>query len=258
MNETVGSKGAYQILNKIMQNQRIVSTEDMLPLIDESGLARDSFSDLVDKGLLIGTTKGYYISSIGERVTLLLRAINGDTDISDIFRKLSDIYPWLKPYELLTEDITGYFINSLMLRPNFITLYICSPWIRLEQDQLDMFEKAVLKAKRQYPNLQILVITLPRVGYRNWEASIDTFELLKELGAEIVTKWRLHAKLYISEPGPFGGAHYAIIGSENLTGRKNIELSIRIANDNEMLSGLANYFRDIHNESDLLEEVKDV
>lgn len=70
-----------------------------------------------------------------------------------------------------------------------------------------------------------------------------------------MTHERLHAKLYISEPGPYGGIHYAIFGSENLTGRRNIELGIKIENDNELLRNLTKFFREIQEESKILKEV---
>jgi len=255
MNEIVGKKGAYQFLDRIFEYQDVVQSQDLVQLIDEMNISQDLFSELADAGLFIGTPDGFYVSSLGERVTLLLRGINGEEELSEVFRKLTYLYPELRPYELLTEDITGYFIDSLILRPDFISVYICSPWIRLEQDQLGKVKQAVLKARRRYPNLQIFVITKPRRGYRNWQASVETFKVLKSLGAEIVTNEKLHAKLYISEPGPHGGAHYAIFGSENLTGLRNIELSIKIENENELLGKLTHYFREIRNESQILEEV---
>ena len=255
MNEIVGKKGAYQFLDKIYEYQDVVQSQDLLQLIDEMNISQDLFSELADAGLFIGTPDGFYVSSLGKKITLLLRGINGQEEIPEVFGKLSYLYPELKPYELITEDVTSYFIDSLQLRPDFIRVYICSPWIRLEESHLEKVKQAVSQARRRYDNLQILVITKPRRGYRNWQASVETFKVLRSLGAEIVTNEKLHAKLYISEPGPYGGAHYAIFGSENLTGRQNIELAIRIENDNEILGKLARFFFDTQEESEILEEV---
>ena len=255
MNEIVGKMGAYQFLDRIYEYQDVVQSQDLAQLIDETNISQDLFSELTDAGLFIGTPDGFYISSLGKRVTLLLRGINGEEELSGIFRKLSYLYPELRPYELITEDITSYFVDSLLVRPDFIRVYICSPWIRLEQSHLEKVKQAVLQAKRRYENLQILVITKPRRGYRNWQASVETFEVLRSLGAEIVTNEKLHAKLYISEPGSYGGAQYAIFGSENLTGRQNIELAIKIENDNEILGKLTHFFFEIREESKILEEV---
>lgn len=255
MNEIVGKMGAYQFLDRIFEYPDVVQSQDLAQLIDEMNISQDLFSELADGGLLIGTPDGFYISSLGKKVTLLLRGINGQEEISEVFRKLTYLYPELKPYELITEDITSYFVDSLLVRPDFIRVYICSPWIRLEQSHLEKVKQAVSQAKRRYENLQILVITKPRRGYHNWQASVETFEVLKSLGAEIVTNEKLHAKLYISEPGSYGGAQYAIFGSENLTGRQNIELAIKIENDNEILGKLTRFFFEIQEESKILEEV---
>jgi hypothetical protein len=95
---------------------------------------------------------------------------------------------------------------------------------------------------------------LPLERYRDKKA-FETIKILKQIGAEIVVNPRLHAKLYMSEPGPLGGSHYAIFGSENLTGRGNIELAIKIENDNEILRKLNQYFYEIWQESQILKEV---
>lgn len=255
MNEIVGKKGAYQLLDKIYQYQDVVQSHELARLIDEVNASPELFSELTEAGLFIGTPTGFHISSLGKKVTLLLRGINGDEELSEVFRKLTYLYPELRPYELITKDVTSYFVDNLLLRPDFIRIYICSPWIRLEKDHLEKIKQAVLKAEKKYQNLQIFVITQPREGYRNWQASVETFKVLKSLGAEIATNQKLHAKLYISEPGAYGGAYYAIFGSENLTGRQNIELAIKIENDNEILGKLTRYFREIWEESTILEEV---
>jgi len=254
MNEIVGKKGAYQFLDRIYGYQDVVQSRDLAQLIDETNISQDLFSELTEAGLFIGTPDGFYISSLGKRVTLLLRGINGDEEISEVFRKLTYLHPELRPYELITEDITSYFVDSLLLRLDFIRVYICSPWIRLEPSHLEKVKQAVSKARRKYENLQILVITLPLERYRDSKA-IETLKELKHLGADIVTHGKLHAKLYVSEPGPYGGAYYAIFGSENLTGRQNIELAIKIENDNEILAKLTNFFFEIREESKILEEV---
>jgi hypothetical protein len=112
-----------------------------------------------------------------------------------------------------------------------------------------------MQASLNYPNLQIRVITVPLNQYNNQKAAKMTLGALKQLGAAIVTNTKLHAKLYIVEPGPLGGSHYAILGSENLTGKGNIELAIKVENDNDILKKLDQYFFDIWQNSTLLEEV---
>lgn len=254
MNEIVGQRDAYRILDWAYEKQNVIKSTDLNQLIWESNLSQDVFSNLTSAGLFIGTPDGFSISSLGEKVTLLLRAINGKEEISETIRQLTYLYPDIKPYELVTENITDYFIDSLYVKPDFIRVYICSPWIRLDEHHIEKVKSAISKASERYLNLQIFVVTLPLERYRDKKAT-ETLDVLKCLGAEVVTHGRLHAKLYMSEPGPLGGSHYAIFGSENLTGRRNIELAIKIQNDNEILRKLNQYFYEIWQDSQILEEV---
>ena len=254
MSEIVGQRCAYSLLNKIYARSDIVNPVEIRSLMEEIGVSDDLFSELTKLGLFIESPDGFYISSLGKKVTLLLRAINDEEEISEVFQQLTYLYPSLRSYELITENVTDYFIDSLYTRPDFIRIYICSPWIRLDENHIEKIKDAIFTASKQYTNLQVLIITLPLERYRDKKAT-ETLKALKQIGAEIVTNSRLHAKLYISEPGPAGGNHYAIFGSENLTGRRNVELAIKIQNDNEILRKLNLYFYEIWQESQILKEV---
>jgi hypothetical protein len=254
MSEVVGQKGVYPFLTRIYEIGDIVRSSQINELIEETNISQNIFWELTHLGLFISTPGGFCISSLGKKVTILLKGINGDSDIYELFNELSNLYPNLRPYELITENITDYFIDSLYSRPDFIRVYICSPWIRLDENRIEKIKNAIFTASKRYPNLQISVITLPLERYRDKKA-FETIKVLKQIGAEIVVNPRLHAKLYMSEPGPLGGSHYAIFGSENLTGRGNIELAIKIENDNEILRKLNQYFYEIWEESQILKEV---
>ena len=254
MSEITGQKGVYSLLNRIYERSSVIDSLEINSLMKNVGVSEEVFSELNRAGLLIESSIGFYISSLGKKITLLLRAINDEEEISEVFQQLTYIYPNLRPYELITESITDYFIDSLYTRSDFIRVYICSPWIRLDENHIEKIKSAVFTASKRYTNLQILIITLPLERYRDRKAT-ETLKVLKQIGAEIVINSRLHAKLYISEPGPAGGNHYAIFGSENLTGRKNIELAIKIQNDNEILRKLNLYFYEIWQESQILKEV---
>jgi len=254
ISEVVGQRGVYHFLNRMHETMDVVESSDINTVMEETKVSLNVFSDLINLGILVGTPVGYYISSLGKKVTILLRGINGDSEIYELFNELSNLYPSLRPYELITENITDYFIDSLYSRSDFIRVYICSPWIRLDENRLEKIKDAIFTASKRYPNLQISVITLPLERYRDKKA-FETIKVLKQIGAEIVINPRLHAKLYMSEPGPLGGSHYAIFGSENLTGRGNIELAIKIENDNEILRKLNQYFYEIWQESQILQEV---
>lgn len=257
MSEIVGQRGAFPFLDKFYEVHKILSSDEVSGLTKEAGITDRLFSDLSSAGLLVGTPSGFYISSLGKKVTLLLRAVNDKEDLTEVYRKLTYLYPELKPYELITEDITGLFIDTLLSRSDFIRMYICSPWIRLEEEQLDRIKSSISRAMSRYGTIQIFIITLPLNRYRYPEGLTNGVIELKRIGVEVtvMTNAKLHAKLYISEPGPYGGVHWAIFGSENLTGRQNIELGIKIENDNEILRKLTNFFWEVQEEAKILEEV---
>lgn len=255
ISEIVGQKGVYDFLNKTYDIHDAINGDDFERLAQEHNLSEDLLREISQAGLFISSAQGTYISSLGRKVTLLLRVINGQHSIPEVFNQLVCLYPDFRPYELITNNITDFFIDSLEVSSNFIRVYICSPWIRLDRRHLDKMIGAMARASSQYKQIQLSVITKPRDGYRNWSASEETFRVLRSLGAEIVTNGKLHTKLYISEPGPLGGRYYAILGSENLTGRGNIELAIKIENDNEILNRLNQYFTSIWQDSQPYMEV---
>ncbi len=139
--------------------------------------------------------------------------------------------------------MTSRFIKGLLTDPGFQRTYICSPWINLLKKDLGRLMVALDKAARSLardPEILILVQTpkIPEVKH--------CLEVLKSMGARVVEKPRLHSKLYMREPGPPGGLSLAILGSENLTRPKWIELGIEIRNDSHILSRLRRYFFDLH------------
>jgi hypothetical protein len=257
MNEIVGRKGTYLFLNKTFEAGTPISSEKLAELLVEADIPDDFFAVLESAGLFRRTANDYYLSPLGERITLLLRILNDDGDLQDLFQKLSTYFPRLARYELMKSNITEYFIDALYSKPDFIRVLICSPWIKLDDNHLKRFEGAVASASRLYKNIEMKIISLPPEGYRNWKASEKTFETFNKSRADVVfhrkknakNQYELHTKLYIVEPGPYGGPHFAIVGSENLTGQGNIELAIKINNDNEMLRKLHDYYSDVLQEA---------
>jgi hypothetical protein len=160
-----------------------------------------------------------------------------------VIDELRTLEPSLHRYELVREGMTSRFIKGLLTEPGFRRLYICSPWINLLKEDLGRLTVALDKAARSLtvqPEVLVLVQTpkLPEV-----KKSLD---VLRSLGAKVVEKPRLHSKLYMREPGPSGGLSLAIVGSENLTRPKWIELGIEIRNDSHLLSRLRTYFFDVY------------
>ncbi len=250
ISELSGKRNAYQLLSNMYIKNKVITTSELSELITDAGLADNVFQKLENAGLVLNAPHGFYLSSLGTRTATLLRVINGDEDVVHAFNAIRTREGGFGNYQLIESDITGHFIERINQKADFIRLYVCSPWIRLEKDELLNFEQTIIRAKRRYPKSQVMVITLPKKRYNNWAASKDTFQMLLDLGADVVTNTKLHAKLYISEPGPAGGAEYAILGSENLTGKKNTELAIQIENDNEILKNLRGFFRNTREEAD--------
>jgi hypothetical protein len=200
--------------------------------------AEGVFTELKLAGFFSGHPLGLAISSRGYRTLLFASgALGAPSD--DIFQELKLIEPGLYKYELVREGMTSRFIKTLLTEPGFQRLYICSPWINLQKDDFGRLAIALDKARRvlpRPPELLVLVQT-PRTP-----EAVQTLNKLRWLGAVIIEKPKLHSKLYMREPGPSGGLWLGIVGSENLTKQKWIELGIEIRNDSHLLSKLRNYF----------------
>jgi hypothetical protein len=186
-------------------------------------------------GIVIGT-KGYR--------TLLFTSGALGANSAKVFDELRVVEPSLHRYELVREGMTSRFIKGLLAEPGFQRIYICSPWINLQRDDLGRLAMALDKERRRLtrpPEMLVLVQT-PDKDKPELRKSIES---LRNLGAEVVEKRRLHSKLYMREPGPSGGLSLAIVGSENLTRQKWLELGIEIRNDSHILSKLRTYFFDV-------------
>ncbi len=186
------------------------------------------------------------ITEDGIEAYLLARVINGDT-IDSVLNQLSKLF--YTRFSLITEDITGTFIEMLRNQPYLKELYICSPWIRLRANHRSDLDKILGKTKTV-----VRVITrMPGSESPVFRQQInETLRWLREKGAEIVSNPNLHTKLYIAV-GKTGQT--AIFGSENLTGAKNIELGIKI-DDETIVAKLLLYWLDIYNQCVLIEEDK--
>jgi hypothetical protein len=249
--DVLSQPGVYRLVGEMYKVANTIQPSIYEQMCQSAGVSQRVSQDLFDEGVLYKTPGTVRITPFGQRVTLLLKAINGDEDLSVLIQKLGHLYPQLKPYDLITSSVTDYVLDIFGIRRDFIRLYLCSPWIRLEQRQWDKLRAAVWGAREKYTDVQVLVITQPEKGYRDKKAWIQTTRELTRLGAQIVVNDKLHAKLYISEPGPLGGTHYAVFGSENLTGAGNVELAFKVENDNEILTKLTAYFTDIQFKSQL-------
>ena len=201
------------------------------------GMPEALFDDLRVAGFFSERPPGVALTTKGHRTLLFTSGALGAAS-AVVFDELRLIEPTLHRYELVREGMTSRFIKGLLTEPGFQRLYICSPWINIQRDDLGRLAVALHKARRTLarpPEILVLVQTPKTPDLRK------SLEILKGFGAEIAEKQRLHSKLYMREPGPSGGLTLAIVGSENLTRQKWIELGIEIRNDSHILSKLRSY-----------------
>ncbi len=248
LSEILGRRGGFSTLC-ILEGQTKTNLQlgELLQLmqaieVDEPQLFVEH---LVASGILHGSEETYYLSSFGLRTTLLLKAVNG-SDLLEVFRKLATIEPSLGTYELVREGLTELFIRSLVDRPGLGRLYFCSPWINLSRKEAEMLQSAVQRARKKSNNqLEILVLTRPEPGTSNMPPS--GARIFQDLGADLFLHPRLHTKLYIREPDITGGFVMGIVGSENLTQSRYLELGIKINSDSRLIGQLIRYFFDLSN-----------
>ncbi len=199
------------------------------------------FSDLRVAGFFAGRPPLLAVSTRGHRTLLFTSGALGSPSES-VIRELRTVERSLLQYELVREGMTSRFIKGLLQEPGFQRLYLCSPWINLQKDDLARLAVALDKATRALPRPPEVFVLAQTPKTPEMRSAL---EKLRNLGAVVAEKSKLHSKLYMREPGPSGGLWLAIVGSENLTRQKWIELGIEIRNDSELLSRLRSYFFDL-------------
>ena len=201
---------------------------------------------LIGENLLQWIGNRIAISRNGRKVNLLMEAIAGG-DVRDIFRRLQRIDGG-QSYELVREGMTESFFESLSRTSDRLgTLYVCSPWINASRHAIEHLHYACLRQSGyavQQPEL--LVVTRPPRDQGN-PSPLAPF---RDLGARIFFHRKLHSKLYIREPDQSGGTLFAVVGSQNLTRSRYLELGIRIAGDDQLVRQLIRYFLELMNVSD--------
>jgi len=202
---------------------------------------------LLDAGLVVPYGERLGISVAGHRTNLLIRALEG-ADIEDTYRRLRRLSGHPEMYELLREGMTTIFIRSLIDRPGFRRLYICSPWVNPSEKDAAVLKYAFLTAlKRQEDPPELLVVTRPpELTPPEGRYGLKPF---REVGAQVFLNPRIHSKLYIREPDRHGGLAMAIVGSQNLTRSTHLELGIRVNGDTRLIDQLIRYFLEIASRS---------
>ena len=246
LNETLGRAGAFCVLSRLERStQSLVKRTDVQSLMTTCNVQEpeDLLEDLIATGMLHRASDAFYISRLGVRTAILLRAVNGG-ELSDTFRQLSRIDSTLGAYELVRDKMTTVFIRSLTSRPGIGALYFCSPWINVTEKDFEHIRRSV--DREPSGAVDVFVVTRPDPVTNDVPDGAKPF---REIGADIFLHPRLHTKLYIREPGLEGGHAMAIIGSENLTRSRYLELGIKVNGDTAMIQQLVRYFFELTNRS---------
>lgn len=244
LSEELGGAGVYETLKALEKDTRPeLELSEVVELMADLGVEDPvpTIANLNGLGVLSSSAGGVGLTTSGLRAALLLQALNGG-DISEVFRKLRNLDGSLANYTLLREGMTTGFFKSLAHNPDIGALYVCSPWINLTEHERRYLATAVLRRKRKGREPNIYVVTRPEEANGTRTTNLEPFA---DLGAKIFLHRKLHAKLYIREPDAAGGYTLAIVGSQNLTRSKFIELGIQIESDTTIINKLIRYFFNI-------------
>jgi len=214
----------------MVQVRHLLARDDVVKCLQhladaaETGLQRSDLEDRVlelgmekpselvdlflDTGLIVPYGGRLGISTVGHRTNLLIRALEG-ADIEDTYRRLRRLSGHPEMYELVREGMTTVFIRSLIDRPGFRRLYICSPWVNPSDKDGAVLKYAFLTAlKQQEDPPELLVITRP--PELSPPGSQNGLKRFREVGAQIFLNPRLHSKLYIREPDRRGASRWRL------------------------------------------------
>lgn len=243
LSEIIGAPGVFELLRRLESSSTTFrSVSEIKSEMSQADIedVDSTLGDLVAAGILRQVGDQVTFTRLGVRASLLLEAVNGG-ELRDVFRRLGRVDSTLRTYSLVREGMTELFLRNLNTRPGFRRIYFCSPWIRLGDVERDM----LLHAMNQAGDPEILVITRPVEGSK--ATPPRSMEPFVSLGATVFLHPRLHTKLYIREPDASGGYSMAIVGSQNLTRSRYLELGVRINSDGQIIDQLISYFLEVTN-----------
>ena len=244
---TLAKPYAKEVL-EALDGATFLTVSQISELLEEEEIIKMRVKELENLGLISKSphTSTYHLTSRGKICLILSEMIEGSS-LKEGIKKLSPYT--VKEFELLTENVTDSFLEMIYKRRVFQNIYLCSPWIQIKGRKRRFLQKVIRDSKKSLgEKMNILVIVRPPNLKTEFGRKInETLHWLEKLGSDISLVKRLHTKLYIAEPGPWGGLFFAIFGSENLTGAHNIELGIKIVDNTRILNKLITYFFDIYN-----------
>jgi hypothetical protein len=250
LHQRLAVNGGYEFLRDLeaLTSRSSLPVDEALELMSAAGVedVHGALADLLAANVLGRIGDGIGITAFGIRTKLLLDAVNGQ-DLRAVFSRLGHYDASLRMYELVREGMTGQFIENLHARPGFQRLYLCSPWISFDERSVELLVRAIKRTRRFGEMPELFVLTRPLNGTSDVPPA--SVEPLRDLGASLFLNRQLHTKLYIREPGASGGYSMAIVGSQNLTKSRYLELGIRINSDSKIINQLIAYFWDVTNVS---------
>lgn len=243
--QILAKEGAYEILH-FVYDRRECNTSEIF-----EAFSNDYSYEQIDE-VIRSLESIFFLERMGEslRITedgsegfLLLKVING-ASLDSIIDQLT--VTTRRRWSLITRDITGAFFRMLSDVTNIKAVLICSPWIRLNDPQLNLLFDLQQKNRAKVSVITRSVSLLKKDDNASWRnAVMSTLIWLVKNGVEIVQHPNLHAKLYIIESSSYSSA---IFGSENLTSAGNIELGIEIT-DESIIKRLISYWEDTFSQS---------
>ena len=246
--QVLGEPGVDETLDELMKSSEAAFDRSHLEnLLQDHGTVSpvQLFDRLLYSNVLQNIGQRFALSAYGRKLSLLISAING-ADIEYVFLRLRRIDGQGPTYELVRQGMTTEFFSSLIDRPGFGALYVCSPWINPLEEDCKRLKYAMTEEERRTgirPRLQV-VTRPPENQPRGTETGLDCF---REVGGIVYYHKRLHSKLYIREPGLNGGLLLAIVGSENLTRSSWLELGIMVNGNDRIVNELIRYFNNLAN-----------
>src|SRR5437867_217975 len=109
--EVLGSPGVFQLVDSLYETQGRIDRSVFDQISKSSGIGQPTVDKLLGSGLFHVTSARVDITTFGQRVALLMRVLNDQEDLADAIRKLGELYPQLKPFELITNNITEYVLD---------------------------------------------------------------------------------------------------------------------------------------------------
>lgn len=218
-----------------------IDKKENVPLIEFEN-QKEHIQLLLKHGWLKERKSEIFLSEKG-REKLLLFKVAMEQESPDTLYEIFKTQIYEKFQILANRNLTNDFFEQIdnVELEDLNSIFICSPWIGLTDDQLDI----LLNLKNE--NVNIFIIIRPIEGEKTNILNTHNFFIKNNFNLYYYkTKPKLHTKLYIIKKNNY--QNIAIFGSENLTNAKNEELGM-IIRDRDFTEELEDYFIELKGNS---------